>query len=248
MRIEFQVRAIFNLLVSMQKITSPESAQSENHGASHLVLPFGSPEELLHSVHSLLESLPLVDLDHFLLMCMIGLELFHFDPGTGRKHTEQGHDPHCLCHKYPSPHPSRVQVSTQFNWSLKQACHVFQTYYCPPPRLLSLKVCFLGTSQTTTTTKISVLQMKSLLRVISTIIHQPSMLKHTHPATSSGQRKPGDAPPPSLTQHTWLHVDPRKSGLLALSTTAASLPVKNLSQTDDLSIPRLRNAPRAKER
>ena len=88
MRIEFQVRAIFNLLVSMQKITSPESAQSENHGASHLVLPFGSPEELLHSVHSLLESLPLVDLDHFLLMCMIGLELFHFDPGTGRKHTQ----------------------------------------------------------------------------------------------------------------------------------------------------------------
>lgn len=54
--------------------------------------------------------------------------------------------------------------------------------------------------------------------------------------------------PPSLTQHKWLHVDPRKSGLLALSTIAAPLPVKNLSQIDDLSIPRLRNAPRAKER
>ena len=98
---------ILNLLVTMQKRTSLESAQSENHGTSHLVLPFGSPEELLHRIHSLLESLPLVDFDHFLLMGMIRLELFHFDPGTGRKHTEQGHDPHCLCQKVSKTSPQQ---------------------------------------------------------------------------------------------------------------------------------------------
>lgn len=132
MRTEFQVHVIFNLLVTMQKTTSPESAQSENRGASHLVLPFGSPEELLHSVHSLLESLPLVDLYHFLLMCMIRLELFHFDPGTGRKHTEQGHDLHCLCHKVSKASSQQSASIHLVTLVFETGLPVFKTYTAHP--------------------------------------------------------------------------------------------------------------------
>lgn len=41
--------------------------------ASHLVFPFGSPEELFDSIHSLLEPFALVDLYHLFLVSMVRL-------------------------------------------------------------------------------------------------------------------------------------------------------------------------------
>lgn len=61
-----------------------------NAKISHLVFPLGSPEEFFYGIHSLLEPLALINLDHFFFVGMIWLELLHFDPGTSRKQTRKG--------------------------------------------------------------------------------------------------------------------------------------------------------------
>lgn len=51
----------------------------------YLFLSFGFLQVVLHGINGLLETLPFINLDHLLFVGVVGLQLFHFDPGAGQR-------------------------------------------------------------------------------------------------------------------------------------------------------------------
>lgn len=74
------------VLLRTGRLTTATRVSNCNHATPHLLLPLGFLQEVLHRIHGLLEALPFIYFDHLVLVGVIRLQLFHFNPGTGWKH------------------------------------------------------------------------------------------------------------------------------------------------------------------